>query len=526
VQGKFFYSCTFPAEQRCNFFMWAEVRSFSLLSMLISAYLYCCLLFFSFQDSPELLKQAVCLPSAGTASQDPADLHAQAQREKMDYTARAYSSKLRAMNRDELKNEVLSLNRRSQLSGCTTKLSITGTKEEMVERLLKEAIKSLREQGEGGVSDDDGSDESDSEPRPAPVRKQKAPSGRRSGNAAAASSSVMEEVAAAPRSTARRQNADDPRAGAHCASGQKRTAVSAAPEPMDLSDDEDEEDGESSAEEQADAQDARDDDGDEVASAEDAMPDAPELDGDDSGSEGIFSDEASAVDATGEIDFGTSDDDEDEEDMEGGAEDSEAADSAEDGSDEEQSKGLKPTAASKSATQREARSTRSGRVVVDSESEEEFEDPADEAEVESEPDSDSESGDESNESDGAGQAKRPRRVAAAAVAKKVTPAPARVKKDTTTTSAEPRTQRTALQEALDPLDVLLRRNFGFSEFRMGQRCVDCLRSITYHCIFYSLFICCRLFCADGRLSDACRARARCWSCRPVPERVSATCSRP
>jgi hypothetical protein len=26
LQGKYFYSCTFPAEQRCNFFMWAEVR--------------------------------------------------------------------------------------------------------------------------------------------------------------------------------------------------------------------------------------------------------------------------------------------------------------------------------------------------------------------------------------------------------------------------------------------------------------------------------------------------------------------
>lgn len=25
LQGRYFYSCTFPAEQRCNFFMWAEV---------------------------------------------------------------------------------------------------------------------------------------------------------------------------------------------------------------------------------------------------------------------------------------------------------------------------------------------------------------------------------------------------------------------------------------------------------------------------------------------------------------------
>eukprot|EP01032_Pedospumella_encystans_P014328 gene14328-16463_t len=145
-KGKYFYSCTFPSEQRCNFFMWAE-------------------------DNPELLDKSTTggskypamnrlkqlqnnsVGQGGGDNGEPADPAAQAAQARLQYTLHHYATKLKTFNSEELKAEVLKIGHRLSLAGRrTTKMSTTGTKEELQERILIQAMQILN----GDTSYDDG----------------------------------------------------------------------------------------------------------------------------------------------------------------------------------------------------------------------------------------------------------------------------------------------------------------------------------------------------------------------------------
>jgi hypothetical protein len=126
------------------------------------------------QDCPELLRHSACLParsdqsSTTSAGTEPTLTHEERQaRECRDYTARAYATKLRAMNRDELKQEVLNFNRRAMLCGeGAAKLRHTGTKEDLIARLLRASILTLESDGTVDMDAESGSEHSDSDAEP------------------------------------------------------------------------------------------------------------------------------------------------------------------------------------------------------------------------------------------------------------------------------------------------------------------------------------------------------------------------
>ena len=83
-------------------------------------------------------------------SLDPA---AQAAQARLQYTLHHYATKLKTFNSEELKAEVLKIGHRLALAGGrTTKISTTGTKEELQERILLQAMQILN----GDTSCDDG----------------------------------------------------------------------------------------------------------------------------------------------------------------------------------------------------------------------------------------------------------------------------------------------------------------------------------------------------------------------------------
>jgi hypothetical protein len=126
------------------------------------------------QDCPELLRHSACLParsnhsSTTAAGTEPILTHEERQaRERRDYTTRAYATKLRAMNRDELKQEVLNFNRRAMLcSEGSAKLRHTGTKEDLIARLLRASILTLEGEGAMDMDAESGSEHSDSDAEP------------------------------------------------------------------------------------------------------------------------------------------------------------------------------------------------------------------------------------------------------------------------------------------------------------------------------------------------------------------------
>jgi hypothetical protein len=126
------------------------------------------------QDCPELLRHSACLParsdhsSTTAAGTEPILTHEERQaRERRDYTTRAYATKLRAMNRDELKQEVLNFNRRAMLcSEGAAKLRHTGTKEDLIARLLRASILTLEGEGAVDMDAESGSEHSDSDAEP------------------------------------------------------------------------------------------------------------------------------------------------------------------------------------------------------------------------------------------------------------------------------------------------------------------------------------------------------------------------
>ena len=80
---------------------------------------------------------------------DPA---AQAAQARLQYTLHHYATKLKTFNSEELKAEVLKIGHRLALAGRrTTKISTTGTKEELQERILIQAMQILN----GDISCDD-----------------------------------------------------------------------------------------------------------------------------------------------------------------------------------------------------------------------------------------------------------------------------------------------------------------------------------------------------------------------------------
>ena len=102
------------------------------------------------QDSPELLKHSAAAAgsiarssTAHSVSTELSDPHEAAQQAKLLYTTQSYAARLRGMNREELKQEVTRCNCRNALCGVPVKIGVSGTKEELVERLLHEAIATL-----------------------------------------------------------------------------------------------------------------------------------------------------------------------------------------------------------------------------------------------------------------------------------------------------------------------------------------------------------------------------------------------
>lgn len=135
------------------------------------------------QDNPELLGKVAELnnPSGMSSSNTNAAAATVVDPEqaRLQYTLHVYATKLRAMSRDELKQEVLNFNKRSALSATTSnrdsrvaKIGITGTKDDIVARLFTEAVRQLG----GKVSHTGGGGDSESEPerktKPVRVKKQ------------------------------------------------------------------------------------------------------------------------------------------------------------------------------------------------------------------------------------------------------------------------------------------------------------------------------------------------------------------
>ena len=106
----------------------------------------CCHVYDCEQDSPELLKHSAAAGSiarsstAHSVSTELSDPHEAAQQAKLLYTTQSYAARLWGMNREELKQEVARCNRRNALCGVPVKIGVSGTKEELVECLLHEAI--------------------------------------------------------------------------------------------------------------------------------------------------------------------------------------------------------------------------------------------------------------------------------------------------------------------------------------------------------------------------------------------------
>jgi hypothetical protein len=462
------------------------------------------------QDCPELLRHSAYLlarsdhSSTTSAGTEPILTPEERQaRERRDYTTRAYATKLRAMNRDELKQEVLNFNRRAMLCGeGSAKLRHTGTKEDLIARLLRASILTLEGEGTVDVDVESNGEQSGSDAdrdTVAPV-------------SASRRNKVTKAKATRPSAAAKRHNKAAEATGSVTVEPNERHApkTRAGGEKVgtiELSDDSDcDNDSQSSSDEDkprsttrssakdsnkvlAAARQRADNDVENGSGLEDS-----DVEGSSDGAE-IFSDGESLVEGaevitpspSGVDEDMDSEDDSDVEDVLGSLDGSEG-----DGSDAMEVEDVAPVQSSRRASSKSEieapavctarakgravakkpasandRRTRGARVVL-----------SDDSDGANDSSGGAESGSEAAESDASvPSVKRartaPRRITTTKRASSTQNHSKNVEdgvvvKNTSIVAA--RNQR--LHDSLDELEVLLRRHFGFSEFRPGQRLVQ------------------------------------------------------